>query len=60
VLYELLILFRGELLIELSTQRRNHTEAVWTVLLADVHLLDEAVFQRVDVLDHSVEEHFAG
>ena len=57
---ESLILLGGEVLVELPAQGRNHSQAVWTVLLADVHALDETVFQSVDVLDHAIHEHLAG
>jgi hypothetical protein len=52
---ESLIFLGSEVLIELPSERRNHREAVWTDLLADVHALDKAVFQRVDVLNHTIE-----
>ena len=54
-----LVFFRREVLIELPAQRGNHSEAVWYGLLANVHALDQSIFQRVDVVDHSIQQHFA-
>jgi hypothetical protein len=55
-----LVFLRREAVIKLPAQRGNHSEAVWNGLLANVHVLDESIFQGVDVLDHPIKQHFAG
>ena len=52
-----LVLLGCEPVVELPAQAGNQREAVWTFLLADVHALNEPVFQRIDVLDHTIQKH---
>jgi hypothetical protein len=56
---EFLILVGSKVLIELLAEPRNHRQEVWLALVANVHALNEPVFQRVDMLDHTVEKHVA-